>query len=104
MTSCTHVNYTVGMTKTIEVDSPEFATLPRTIRELIAQAVEIGGEVISPVERRFEFLLPCKFVGGARRLVNRATVGYYVDERLRNVIRGSHDVRREIAYWAKQAR
>ena len=91
------------MTKTIEVNSPEFATLPRTIRELIVQAVEIGGEVISPVERRFEFLLPCKFVGGARRLVNRAAVGYYVSEG-KNVIRGSHDVRREIAYWAKQAR
>lgn len=91
------------MTKTIAPDSAEFATLPRTIRDLITQAVEIGGEVEMPVERRFEFLLPCKMVGGARRLVNRAAVGYYVSEG-KNVIRGSHDVRREIAYWAKQAR
>lgn len=87
----------------IKVDSPEFASLPRTIRALIEEAVAIGGEVEMPVERRFEFLLPCKFVGGAKRLVNRAAVGYYVSGG-KNVIRGSHDVRREIAYWAKQAR
>ena len=93
----------MGMTKTIEVDSPEFAAIPSTIRELIVQAIEIGGEVISPVERRFEFLLPCKFVGGACRLVNRGAVGYYVSEG-KNVIRGTHEVRRGIAYWAKQAR
>lgn len=92
------------MTKTIEVDSAEYAALPRTIRDLIAQAVAIGGEVISPVERRFEFLLPCKFVGGARRLVNRAHVGYYVKDSKNMISAGAHDVRREIAYWAKQSR
>ena len=92
------------MMQTVAVDSAEFATLPRTIRDLIIQAIEIGGEVISPVERRFEFLLPCKFVGGARRLVNRAHVGYYVKDGKNIIGAGAHDVRREIAYWGKQAR
>lgn len=90
------------MTKTIALDSPEFAAAPRTIRNLITEAVAIGGEVEMPVDRRYEFLLPCKFVGGARRLVKRAAVGYYVSEG-KNVIRGAHEVGREIAYWAAQA-
>lgn len=91
----------MGMTKTIAVDSPEFAAAPRTIRALIAETVAIGGEVEMPVERRFEFLLPCKFVGGNVRLVNRAAVGYYVKDG-KNVIRGVHEVRREISYWTRQ--
>jgi hypothetical protein len=88
---------------TITVDSAEFATLPRTIRDLITQAVEIGGEVVATSERRFEFLLPGRMVGGARRLVNRAAVGYYVRDG-KNIIGGSHEVRTEIAYWGRQSR
>ena len=89
---------------TITVDSPEFAAAPRTIRDLITQAVEIGGEVEMPVARRYEFLLPCKFVGGARRLVNRAHVGYYVRDGKNVIGSGVHEVRREIAYWGRQSR
>lgn len=77
-------------------------TLPRTIRDLITLATEIGGEVVSTSPRRFEFLLPCRVVGGNVRLVNRASVGYYVQDG-RNVIRGARQVREEIAYWGKQA-
>lgn len=88
---------------TITVDSAEFASIPRTIRELIIAAIEIGGEVEMPVERRFEFLLPCRFVGGARRLVNRAHVGYYVKDGKNMIGSGAHEVRRAIAYWAKQS-
>lgn len=89
---------------TVTVDSPEFATIPRTIRALIQEAISIGGEVEMPVERRFEFLLPCRFVGGAKRLVNRAHVGYYVKDGKNVIGSGVHEVRREIAYWAKQSR
>ncbi len=88
---------------TITVDSAEFATLPRTIRDLITAAVEIGGEVELVNERRYEFHLPSRMVGGVRKLINRAAVGYYVRDG-KNIIGGSHEVRREIAYWGRQSR
>ena len=91
------------MNKTVTIDSPEFAATPRTIQALIIQAVEIGGEVEMPVARRYEFLLPCKFVGGAKRNVNRAHVGYYVKDGKNKIGAGIHEVRREIAYWARQS-
>jgi hypothetical protein len=85
------------------VDSPEFASLPRTIRVLIEEVTAIGGQVTNPVARRFEFLFPMRAVGGAIHLVNRAAVGYYV-ENGKNVIGGSRKVREETAYWARQSR
>lgn len=87
----------------ITENSAEFATAPRTIRALISETIAIGGEVTMPVPRRFEFLLPCKFVGGARRLVNRAHVGYYVKDGKNMIGAGAHEVRRELAYWARRA-
>lgn len=89
-------------TQAITVDGPEFASAPRTIRALIVETIDIGGEVFVPVDRRFEFHLPCRFIGGTTRLVNRVAVGYYV-ENGKNVIRGVQETRREIAYWKKQA-
>lgn len=91
------------MTKTIAVDSAEYLTLPRTIRNLISEAAEIGGQVTEIAPRLFEFALPVKYVSGNYGMTNRATVGYYVQDG-KNVIRGVHDTRREIAYWGKQAR
>lgn len=91
------------MTQTIATDSAEFPTLPRTIRDLITETIEIGGEVTQEAERLFTFALPVKVVGGARRLVNRSTVGYYVRDG-KNIIRGVYDTRQEIAYWARQSR
>lgn len=90
-------------TQVITVDGTEWSTIPRTIRELIAQTVEIGGEVTMPQPRRFEFALPCRVVGGEIRLVNRAAVGYFVKDG-KNVIRGAREVRTEMAYWARQSR
>ena len=88
---------------TIKVDSPEFATLPRTIRQLVIEAVAVGGEVEVLAERLFAIALPVKYVSGNRGMVRRANVGYYVKDR-KNVIRGIADARREIAYWGKQSR
>lgn len=75
---------------------------PRTIRNLITEVEAIGGEVVQTQPRRFEFHLPCRVVGGEIRLVNRAAVGYFVQDG-KNVIRGVAALRDEIAYWAKQA-
>lgn len=78
-------------------------TIPRTIRNLITEAEEIGGEVTILAERLFGFDLPCRVVGGEVRLVRRATIGYYVREDGKNVIRGCADTRQELAYWARQS-
>jgi hypothetical protein len=78
------------------------ANLPRTIRELIAATNAIGGEVTQISTRLFQFALPCRVVGGDIRLVARGTVGYFVSEG-KNRIKGSADIRRELAYWAKQS-
>jgi hypothetical protein len=91
------------MTQTVTINSPEFIAAPRTIRDLITMAIKIGGEVEMPVARRYEFLLPCKFVGGAKRNVNRAHVGYYVKDGKNVIGAGIYEVRREIAYWARQS-
>lgn len=77
--------------------------IPRTISDLIAQAEQIGGEVTEVSPRRFEFALPCKVADGSIKLVSRAAVGYYVKDG-KNVIRGTREVRTEIAYWARQSR
>ena len=76
---------------------------PKTIQILIEEAEAIGGKVIESQPRRFEFALPCRVVGGNVRLVVRGTVGYYVRDG-KNVIRGVADIRKEIAYWARQSR
>lgn len=78
-------------------------SIPRTIQNLIDAAVAIGGEVVEVVPRRFEFALPCRVVGGKVKLVNRASVGYYVKDGKNMIGSGAHEVRREIAYWAKQS-
>lgn len=77
-------------------------SIPKTIQELIIATEAIGGEVIETQPRRFEFALPCRVVGGGVTLVNRGAVGYYVKDG-KNVIRGTRQVRTEIAYWAKQS-
>lgn len=90
-------------TQAITVNGTEWNTIPRTIRELIAQVIEIGGEVTTEKPRRFDFALPCRVVGGEVRLVRRGTVGYYVQDG-KNVIKGVRDLRPEIAYWTRQSR
>lgn len=90
------VCYSRGMTTTS-------TDIPRTIQALITEVEAIGGEVIRMGSgRRFEFLLPCRVVGGKVKLVNRAAVGYFVRDG-KNVIRGVADLRAEIAYWARQS-
>lgn len=76
--------------------------IPRTIQALITEVEAIGGEVIRTKDRRFEFHLPCRVVGGEVRLVNRGAVGYFVMDG-KNVIRGVAALRAEIAYWARQS-
>lgn len=93
----------MGMTQNITPASDTFPGLPRTIRELITETVRIGGEVTATAERRFEFGMPCRVVGGAVRIVIRGSVGYFVQDG-RNKISGAGDVRRELAYWERQSR
>lgn len=76
--------------------------IPRTIKVLIAEVEAIGGEVIATKDRRFEFHLPCRVVGGKVRLVNRGAVGYFVRDG-KNVIRGVAAIRAEVAYWGRQS-
>lgn len=82
----------------------ETQNIPRTIQNLITEASEIGGQVTQTKDRRFEFALPCRVVGGSVKMVVRATVCYYVREDGKNVISGARQAREEIAYWARQSR
>lgn len=76
--------------------------LPKTIANLITEVEAIGGEVVATKDRRFEFHLPCRVVGGEVRLVNRGAVGYFVRDG-KNVIRGVAALRSEISYWGRQS-
>lgn len=80
-----------------------FVTAPRTVQALVLETLEMGGQVVRSKERRFEFLLPHRAVGGEVRLINRGAVGYFVRDG-KNVIRGVASVRSEISYWARQSR
>jgi hypothetical protein len=95
------MSYSTGMTQTITPASDSFPSLPRTIRDLIVEAIRIGGEVVATSERRFEFALPCRMVSGKVRRVTRGSVGYFVSDG-RNIISGAFAMRNEIAYWERQ--
>ncbi len=81
---------------TITQSSPEFATFPKTIRELITETIERGGEVrpVEPGRERFlSFWLPR---GSRMRLAGN--VGWYVRDGRNKISSGVHDVRDAFRY------
>lgn len=81
----------------IAPDSAEVATFPVTVRRLIAETAELGGEV-KMICRGFagqhlEFYLPCRYVGGGTGMRQAGTVGWYVRDGRNKISSGVHDVR-----------
>lgn len=87
-------------TTTITPEAPEFATFPRTVRDLITATVERGGEVryVEPGrERLLSFWIPRRMVGGEVRMRQVGIVGWYVRDGRNKIGAGVHDVREALA-------
>lgn len=93
---------------TITQDSPEFATFPKTIRELISETIAKGGEVrpVAPGTERFlAFYLPRRVRGVNRdgsefrgvSMRNVGNVGWYVRDGRNKIGASVHDVRAALA-------
>jgi len=79
--------------------SAQFATFPKTIRELITETIAKGGEVRPEghTGRMLTFAVPVRYVSGKVGQRQIGTVGWFVRDGRNKISSGVHDVRSGLA-------